>query len=163
MTSRELRQHLRVRSESRAVLFMADGTQVRCEVRDLSLGGAYLVRSREFADPAPLQSGEELGLWIFHPGHGDGFRVRAEVIRVEANGGTGAATRFLLESEQAEAVVAHVQWEADREQVPRGKLGIPVLRYPGPRFPSLQRILRAVWVAIVLGVVFMAWRFFREP
>jgi hypothetical protein len=158
VTQRELRQHLRVRSESRAVLFLAEGAQVRCEVRDLSLGGAYLVRSTQFGPADPLPPGLELGLWIFHPGRGDGFRVRAAVVREEGGGAPGLAVRFLLEAEQAPAVIEHVGWEADREKVPRLALGIPTLRYPQPSFPSVRRVMRAVTAgAAVLGVLILWW------
>ncbi len=158
MPTRELRAHLRVQSESRAILVLPDGSRVRCEVRDISLGGAYLVRTTDYGSPAVVNAGDTVRVWVFHPGRAhEGPTVDAIVVRVETDGGAGIALRFDLsmkDDEEADALVEHVIWEAEAQKIERARLGVPVLQYKHSTFRNVQRALGPIFnVALVLSIV----------
>lgn len=147
------------------MLALAADHWLRCEVRDISLGGCYLVRSTEFAPADPLESGEGLRLWLFHPGQGDGFFVEGEVVREEGGGRGGVAVRFLLAADVAARVVDHVFIDAQAQKIPKAALGVPVLRYPEPSFAAARRVTgavwRATWLGIGIGVLWVIWSIVR--
>jgi hypothetical protein len=129
MATRELRKHLRIQSESRAVLIFEDGSRVKCMVRDLSLGGAYVMQCEDYGSAEPLKSGESIQIWIFHPGRAhEGPTLDAVVVRAETDG-PGVAIRFVLDDD-ADELVKHVAFEAQQQKIPRGALGVPVLQLP---------------------------------
>jgi hypothetical protein len=129
MATRELRQHLRVQSESRAVLILADGSRIKCQVRDVSLGGAYLMQCADYGAPVALQAGDVVQVWLFHPGRAhEGPTVDACIVRAE-DGGPGIALRFTA-TDNVEELVEHVAFEAQAQKIPRGALGVPVLQMP---------------------------------
>lgn len=129
MAVSELRQHLRVQSDSRAVLILEDGSRIKCMVRDVSLGGAYLMQAIEYGKPTTLQAGQSVQVWLFHPGRAhEGPTVDAIVVRSK-EGDPGVALRFVLK-ENAEELVKHVEFEAEVQNIPRRQLGVPVLQMP---------------------------------
>lgn len=158
MPSQELRAHLRIQSESRAIIVLPDGSRIKCEVRDISLGGAYLLRSTEFGSPAVLAAGDQVRVWVFHPGRAhEGPTVDAEIVRVEPNGGAGIALRFALDmanNEEADALVEHVIWEAEAQKIERARLGVPKLNYSVKTYRNVRRALGPVFnVALVLAAI----------
>ncbi len=84
------------RTGNRALLRLANGEEIRCEVDALSSEGAYLVRSSSTAVSPSLRAGDRLTAYIFRPGasHIGGVSITAEVARVESGGGPGIALRF---------------------------------------------------------------------
>lgn len=128
MVAAELRSHLRIQTESRALLYLPDGSRIRCIVRDISMGGAYVVRSTEYGPPAPVAADTELRMYLFHPGSGDGFNLDATVVRAEAGDGGGLALRFAIYEETRAPLVHHLHREADRAGVKRTAMGVPILR-----------------------------------
>lgn len=152
MAVRELRQHLRVQSDSKAVLILPDGSRIKCLVRDVSLGGAYLMQASEYGPPERLHAGQEVQVWLFHPGRAhEGPTVDAVVVRGE-DGGPGVALRFVLKDD-AEELVEHVQFEAQARNIPRGALGVPVLQFPKK---SHWRRVRELGGPIVNGAIVVA-------
>ncbi|MBN94002.1 MAG: hypothetical protein CL928_08000, partial [Deltaproteobacteria bacterium] len=99
---------------SRAVIVLGDGTQVRCDVNDLSVEGAYLIR-RQARQPSPqLRSGDVVKVFIFHPGNPllESVTLSARIVRTEADEGPGVAVRF----KQPEGPPAHgeqLAWETE--------------------------------------------------
>jgi c-di-GMP-binding flagellar brake protein YcgR len=144
MAVAELRQHVRVRSESRVILTLPDGCRVRGTVRDLSLGGAYVVQSLEYGPAVPLEAGTPLELFLYHPHQQHAITLDAVVVRVEPGGGPGMALRFLVREEVAEPLVEHVCREAERNNVPKRSLSVPIVM---PR-PLRSRTKRAVQLAV---------------
>lgn len=154
MAVQELREHLRIRAEGRAILQLADGARVRCTLHDLSLGGAYMIRSTEFGPPAEMSIGDVLQVTMFDTGNGASYELEAEVVRVEPLGGAGVAIRWHHAEERLEPFEAHIQWEAKKKHVPPDALGVPVLGYSKSVFGSAERITRAVIpVSILLLVI----------
>lgn len=181
----DLRAHLRVPSRSLGVLALPSAQWTRCEIRDISLGGCYLMRSTEFGPPAvlrPPQAEERyllgparkgaggpaptVSLWLFHPGRADGFFVDCEVVREETGGRSGVALRFVVGAEIAPQIVDHVGRDADAHSVPRAALGVPILRAPDRPFDSALRVLRAVAKAaglgLLLGTVYVIWSILKD-
>ncbi len=129
MATRELRQHLRIQSESKAVLILDDGSRIKCLVRDVSLGGAYLMQALEYGAAIPLDGGQRVQVWLFHPGRAhEGPTVDAVIVRAEP-GGPGVALRFEL-TDNVDDLVEHVAFEAQVQKIPRTALGVPVLQMP---------------------------------
>jgi len=99
MATAELRAHLRIRAEGLAIITLSDETRIEASVRDISLGGAYLV-SGSHSWARPPRSGETVELYLHHLGHAaHAVTVSASVVRVEAGGG-GFAVRFVESSEE---------------------------------------------------------------
>lgn len=155
MVAQELRAHLRLQSESRALLYLEDGSRVRCKVRDISMGGAYLVRTTEYGAPAPLEGGQTVRVYLFHPGSGDGFNIDAEVVRVEKGGGGGVALRFAVYEETRGPLVSHLHREADRAGVKRSAMGVPIIKINSREFDLRSILLRRG--SIAAGLIFGLW------
>ena len=141
MVAQELRAHLRLQTESRALLYLPDGSRVRCIVRDISMGGAYLVRTTEYGAPAPVEPDSDVRIYLFHPGSGDGFNIDASVVRVERGGGGGLALRFSVYEDTRVPLVRHLHREADRAGVQRTAMGVPIIKARGRRDYSLRATL----------------------
>ena len=154
MGNQELRQHLRVRTEGKAIIQLADGARVRCTVHDMSLGGAYLIRSTEFGPVAELMAGESITVTMYDTQHGTSYEMDAFVVRAEANGGAGVAIKFALSEETVQPFENHIEWEARKQHVPRSALGVPVLSWKHSKLGSVERISKAVVPAAVFMVVF---------
>jgi len=156
MSAQDLRAHLRLRVESRALLHLRDGSRIRCIVRDISMGGAYVVRSSEHGPPATVTAGESVRVYVFHPGSGDGFTLDAEVVRAEPGGGGGVALRFQIYEDTSRPLVEHVHRIADHAGVARGALGVPIIRTrESGRYDPRRLILRRA--AIAAGVALGIW------
>lgn len=154
MAVQELRQHLRIQSESKAVVILDDGSRIKCVVRDVSLGGAYLMQVAEYGAPEVLEAGQRIQVWLFHPGRAhEGPTVDAVVVRAE-EGGPGLALRFELK-ENAEELVEHVAFEAQAQGVKRGQLGMPALSLPKQSVWRRVRTLGgplvnvAIWLLVI--------------
>ncbi len=163
MAIQELRQHLRIRAEGRAILQLADGARVRCTLHDMSLGGAYMIRSTEFGPPAEMSVDDVVQVMMFDTGNGVSYELEAEVVRVEPRGGAGVALRWRHDDERIEPFQAHIEWEAKKKHVPPDALGVPVLGYQSSVLGSAERVTRAVvpisvlLVIIGFGSVGVAW------
>ena len=156
MSAQDLRSHLRLQTESRALLHLSDGSRVRCVVHDISMGGAYLVRSSEYGPPAEVPPTGPVKVYIFHPGSGDGFTLDAEIVRVEAGGGAGIALRFSIYDDTSRPLVELVHKAADKAGVSRGALGVPIIRTREQRrWAPQQALLRRSGVAA--AVIFGIW------
>ena len=153
MAVQELRQHLRIRTEGRAIIQLADGARVRCTLHDLSLGGAYMVRSTEFGPPAEVAVGEVVQVTMFDTHHGASYQVEAEVVRVEPLGGAGVAIRWRHREDRVQPLQSHMEWEAKKKHVPPDALGVPVLGYRDSVFGSAERITKAVIPVSILLVI----------
>ena len=152
MAVQELRQHLRIKAEGRAILQLSDGARVRCTLHDMSLGGAYMIRSTEFGPPAEMAAGDTVEVTMFDTHHGASYVVEAEVVRVEPLGGPGVALRWRHEQERVKPLQTHIEWEAKTKHVPPDALGVPVLGYQNSVLGSAERITRAV-VPVSIAVV----------
>lgn len=153
MGFQELRQHLRVKAEGRAILQLPDGSRVRCTLHDLSLGGAYMIRSAEYGPPAAMSVGEVVHVTMFDEGNGGAYEMEAEVVRLEPLGGAGVALRWRHSEDRLSAFENHIQWEAKREHVPRSALGVPILHYPRSYLGAAERISKTVVPLAILLVV----------
>ena len=58
MTREDLRYHMRLPSDSRAILELGSGKELPCKVHDLSLGGAYILREEVGGVIPSLRKGE---------------------------------------------------------------------------------------------------------
>ncbi len=154
MAVQELRAHLRIKAEGRAILQLDDGSRVRCTLYDMSLGGAYMIRSTEFGPPAKLTVGEIVQVTMFDPHHGGSYVLEAEVVRVEALDGPGVAVRWRHKEDHVEAFESHIQWEAKAQHVPKSALGVPILQYPQSKLGAAERITKAVVPVAIFGLVF---------
>jgi len=125
MLATDLRAHLRVRSNSHAVLRFPTGGRERCLVSDLSMGGAYLVRSGS-APFAPVVAGTMVEL-VLDPDPMNPVVVDAEVVRAEASG-PGLAVRFHIYDDIAPIFVQHVVGEAAGLGIEAHALGVPLMR-----------------------------------
>jgi len=165
MAYQELRQHLRVKAESKAIIRLPDGARVRCTLHDMSLGGAYMIRSTEHGPPAAVAAGERVKVTMFDRENGSGYELEAEVIRVEALGGPGVALRWIHEQDQVAEFEHHIGRTAEKQAVPKSALGIPILSYPGSKLGSAERITKAVVpisiAGTVLGLVLVAGTWLR--
>jgi hypothetical protein len=153
MATRELRQHLRIKAEGKAIVLAPDGARVRCTLHDMSLGGAYLIRSTEFGPPATITLHEVLQVTMYDPHHGGSYQMTAEVVRVEALDGPGFAVRWQHQTDTVHAFEDHIEWEAEVQHVPRAALSVPIMQYPKSRLGAAKRITKAVVPISILGVV----------
>lgn len=155
MAAQELRAHVRLQTESRALLYLPDGSRIRCQVRDISMGGAYLLRTAEYGEPAAIEDGSEVRVYLFHPGSGDGFNIDATVVRAEKNGGGGVALRFSIYEETRTPFVNHMHREADRAGVKRSAVGAPTIRARDSNRYTLRAMLirrGSIAAAIIFGI-----------
>jgi len=118
---------MRLPSQSRATLELGSGVELHCQVHDLSMGGAYVLREPVDGTRPRLRRGEWVHTHLEHPEREERTSVLAEIIRVEAAPGPGVALRFEIYEETADGVIAHVNWEADRQAVAHDELGEPLL------------------------------------
>ncbi|MCP4868739.1 MAG: PilZ domain-containing protein [Proteobacteria bacterium] len=153
MAYQELRKHLRVKAGGKAIVQQDDGSRIRCTLYDMSLGGAYMIRSTEFGPPAALAMGEIVKVMMFDPSQG-AYELDAEVVRLEALDGPGVAVRWIHKEAQVAAFENHIEWEAKEQAVPKSALGVPILQYPTSKLGAAERITKAVVPISVLGVVF---------
>ncbi len=156
MAYQELRQHLRIRTQGKAIVQLADGSRVRCEVNDMSLGGAYLLRSTEFGPPADLVAGESVTVTMFDTHHGNSYELFATVVRVEPNGGPGLALKWDLDDKSVQKFADHIAHEAIKQQVAPEALGVPALSSRRSKLSSVHRISKVVLPTVVFFVVFGA-------
>jgi len=110
---------------SRAVIVVGDGTQVRCDVNDLNIDGAYLIRRQGRTGSPKLRSGDVVKVFIFHPGNPllESVTLSAHIVRTESNDGPGLAIRFKHTQEtlphgtkQTQETLPHgnqVEWETE--------------------------------------------------
>jgi len=84
------------RSCSMAVVGLSDGSQLPCQVEELSEQGAYLIRSERAQRKATLSLGEHVAVHLFKSGRGsvNSMIIDATVVRLESSGGPGLAVRF---------------------------------------------------------------------
>jgi hypothetical protein len=127
MSVEDLRYHMRLPSQSRATLELGSGKEIHCQVHDLSMGGAYVLRDQIDGAIPSLRRGEWVNTHLEHPDREERTTVLSEIIRVEADPGPGVALRFEIYEETAEGIIAHVNWEADRQSVAHDELGEPLL------------------------------------
>lgn len=132
---------------------MDDGARVRCTLHDMSLGGAYMVRSTEFGPPAPMALGDRVKVMMFDTGNGVSYELEAEVVRLEPLGGAGVAVRWRHEQEQIQPFQNHIEWEAKKKHLPPDALGVSMLGYNKSVFGSAERITRAVVPISILLVI----------
>ena len=146
MSSSELRAHLRIRSEGLAIVTFPDGRRLEATVRDISLGGAYLMR-REGSVPGflPVQ-GTEVEVYLYHLNHAaDAVTLGAQVLRVEASG-VGFALRFApVASRPASQLASMVAREAEEQGIRPARLHIR-----GARSAAIRRGLG--WAARIAAV-----------
>jgi hypothetical protein len=155
MPAQELRAHVRLQTESRALMYLPDGSRVRCQVRDISMGGAYLLRTTEYGEPAAIEDGAEVRLYLFHPGSGDGFNIEATVVRAEKNGGGGVALRFSVYEDTRVPFVNHMHRQADKAGVKRSVMGVPTIRMKDGLNQDVKTILfrrGAIAAAVLFGL-----------
>ncbi len=155
MPAQELRAHVRLQTESRALVHLPDGSRIRCQVRDISMGGSYLLRTTEYGEPAPVEEGCEVRVYLFHPGSGDGFYIDATVVRAEKGGGNGLALRFSVYEETRKPFVKHMHREADRAGVKRSVMGVPTVRPRGRSSYDVRAMLirrGSIAAAVLFGV-----------
>ena len=161
MFATELRAHLRVRTESEALLRMPGGAQFACVLTDISMGGAYLIRagSGPFAPLAPGALGE-IVLDAYAPG--GPLVVEAEIVRAEP-GGPGVAVRFHIYDDIAPDFVEHVVAEAAGNGVRAEALGMPLLqsRRVSPRI-VVRDALRRLSPLAALGALWWGARILHD-
>lgn len=153
MAYQELRQHLRVKAGGKAIIQLEDGSRIRCTLYDMSLGGAYMIRSTEFGPPAKLSANESISVMMFDPSQG-AYTLKAEVVRVEALDGPGVAVRWLHDHDQVQAFENHIEWAAKEQEVTKSALGVPILNYNRSKLGAAERITKAVVPISILGIVF---------
>ena len=145
MARAELRAHLRIPSDGFAIVTLPDGARVEARVRDISLGGAYLL-AEPGAPDIPVDAVVEV--YLFHQGHAaEAVTVQATILRAET-AGQGFVVRFAPPStaEASEELVAKVAREAEQQGLKAADL------YIRPRpFASTAWLMKAVGRAAVLG------------
>jgi len=125
---------------------------VRCVLHDLSLGGAYMIRSTEFGPPAKMEAGDIVRVTMHDTHHGGSYDMEAEVIRVEALDGPGLAVRWRLNDADVKPFSSHIEWEAAQKHVPKAALGVPILNYRSSKLGSAERISKAVVPIAIVGM-----------
>ncbi len=122
MATPELRAHLRIRSEGRAIVILPDDRRISARVRDISLGGAYLMVDASDRG-APPPEGVEVEVYLHHVGHAaNAVTVQGTILRV-APAGDGFVVRFTpAASEPAAALHEAVVAEAERQGIAPARL-----------------------------------------
>lgn len=152
MGIRELRRHIRFRPSGSAQLRVDGGVHIPCSIRDLSMGGAYLVREGSPSRPVQLEPGTRVRLRVQEPEHGGRYTLSAEVVRLEPNGGPGLAIRFVLTESSLDPIVSYVRSAGQNIGAPPEALETPVLHPRAPRnWTPVGRISRAVIKVASLG------------
>ncbi len=158
MTREDLRYHMRLPSDSRAILELGSGKELPCKVHDLSLGGAYVLREAVAGVTPSLRKGEWVHTHLEHPDREQRTSVLAEVIRVEESPGPGVALRFEIYEETAAGVIEHVNWEADRQNVSRAELGDPLIgskQEHSPLTTMTPLVLRGAGVLAIVAALYL--------
>ena len=153
MGIRELRQHIRFRTEDKAHLRLRGGLYIPCSIQDISMGGAYLVREGEPSRAVDIQPGERARIRIHDLGAGERYTLSAEIVRVEPNGGRGIAIRFRLTEETVDPVFDHVGATARLNGYSPEVLRFPTLSKGRAGSTPIQRISHAVFRLSVLGAL----------
>ena len=146
MTTPDLRKYIRFQLQGAAQLRLEGGRRVQCSVRDLSMGGAYVIREGRKWDSHTISPGSRVRLRVQEP-TGPRFVLTAEVVRIEPNGGPGLALRFLITEHDIDprAVADFVRSAGLRVGAPAEALVVPnlaIARRQGWR--PAQRVLRVV-------------------
>lgn len=159
----ELRQHIRFRTEGRAQLRLEGGVCIPCSIRDISMGGAYLIREGEPSRPVQIEPGARARIRVHDPESGSRYTLSADIVRVEPDGGRGIAVRFRITEENVDPVVDYVSAAAERVGLAPDALRMPTIRVGRRRWGPTRRVADAVVRVSVLaslagfGVVGMTW------
>jgi hypothetical protein len=149
MANPELRAHLRIRSEGFAIVTFPDGSKMELRVRDISLGGAYLVRMSGQEGPPP-EIGLEVQAYLFHQGHAAAaVTVEATILRAEASG-DGFVIRFAVTAspKTSPELLAQIEREAKKQGV------APAMLHLGPSaLLSIGGVLGRLSVLAGVGMV----------
>ena len=130
------------------------GVTVPCSIRDISMGGAYLVRQGEPSRPVPLQPGDRVRIRVQDPTNDARYTLSADIVRVEPSGGPGLAIRFILTEETLNSVTGYVQSTGLLAGAPKEALELPRLRSQRePKWSPLRRIARTIVPLCVSGLI----------
>ena len=150
----ELREHVRFQPSGSAQLRIEGGVTVPCSIRDISMGGAYLVRQGEPSRPITLQPGDRVRIRVQDPTNNARYTLSADIVRMEPNGGPGLAIRFVLTEETLGSVTGYVQATGLLAGAPKEALELPQLRsLREPKWAPLRRIARTVVPLCVSGLI----------
>ena len=144
MSIRELRQHIRFRTQDKAQLRLVGGVCVPCSIHDISMGGAYLIRERAPARPVPLSVGDKVRVRIHDLGAGRRYTLTADIVRVEPNGGPGVAIRFRMTEDTVQPVYDHLSSAARAVGIQPQVLQVAVLKTGYKRWGPARRVTDAV-------------------
>jgi hypothetical protein len=154
MGFKELRQHVRFQPSASAQLRLEGGLTVPCSIRDISMGGAYLVRRGEPSRPVCLQPGDRVRIRVQDPTTGERCTLSADIVRIEQGGGPGLAVRFILTEETVGPVTGYVQSTGLLAGAPEEALKLPRLRPSRePRWAPVKRIGRLLLPICVSGLL----------
>jgi hypothetical protein len=150
MASIELRVHLRIQAEGRAIVILPDGRRVETLVRDISLGGAYLLRDESRGRVVQVESGAEVEVYLYHIGHAaNAVTVQGTILRV-APDDEGFVVRFAADAALPEAPLHKaIVEEAEKRGIAPARLHVR-----GARLSAAGRILRAV---VKIAAVLLAY------
>jgi len=145
MGIRELRKHVRFRPSGTAQLRVDGGVNISCSIRDLSMGGAYLVREGAPSRPVHIEKGTRVRLRVQEPQGGARYTLSAEVVRVEPNDGPGLAVRFVLTESTLDPLVDYVRAAGQNIGAPPEALHTPKLHNKRQRtWSPVARVSKAV-------------------
>jgi len=149
----ELREHVRFQASASAQLRMEGGVTVPCSIRDISMGGAYLVRQGEPSRPVTLQPGDRVRIRVQDPTNDARYTLSADIVRMEPNGGPGLAIRFILTEETLTSVTGYVQSTGLLVGAPKEALELPLLRSQREPWAPLRRIARTIVPLCISGLI----------
>jgi hypothetical protein len=152
MGIRELRRHVRFQPQAQAQLRLEGGVCIDCDLRDISMGGAYLLRQGAPSREVVIEPGTRVRIRVEDPQSSARHTLGAEVVRCEPNGGPGLAVRFRLTEENVDPVVDYVRAAGQHVGAPPEALETPHLHFAERRtWGTARRITRAVVQVSVLA------------
>lgn len=152
MAIRELRRSVRFQPQAEAQLRFEGGVRIPCTIRDISMGGAYLIRLASPSREVVIEPGTRVRVRVQEPKNGSRYTLNADVVRTEPNGGPGLAIRFRLTEDHLDPVVDYVRAAGQHVGAPPEALQTPHLQVArrgswGP----VRRIGKAVLQISTLG------------
>jgi len=145
MGLRELRRSVRFRLDGEAQLRFEGGVSIPCRIRDISMGGAYLIRLAAPSRDVVIEAGTRVRIRVQEPQSGARYTLNADVIRTEADGGPGLAVRFRLTEDHLDPVVDYVRAAGQHVGAPPEALETPHLPVaPRRSWGPVHRIGKAV-------------------
>jgi hypothetical protein len=130
MGIRKPRRHIRFQPQAQAQLRVEGGVSINCDLRDISMSGAYLLKQESPSREVVIEPGTRVRIRVEDPHSGARHTLNAEVVRCEPNGGPpGLAVRFRLTEEHVDPVVDYVRAAGQHVGAPPEALETPHLHF----------------------------------